>query len=45
MKTTDAAVYRAAVERINLDIMDIVQSNGTGFAFPSQTVYLARDRS
>lgn len=45
VKTTDAAVYRAAVERINLDIMDIVQSNGTGFAFPSQTVYLARDRS
>lgn len=34
----------AAVERINLDVMNIVQSNGTGFAFPSQTVHLARDR-
>ena len=45
VKTTDAAVYRAAVERINLDIMDIVQANGSGFAFPSQTVYLARDRA
>ena len=45
VKTTDAAVYRTAVERINLDVMDIVQSNGTGFAFPSQTVYVARDRS
>ena len=44
VQTTDAAIYRAAVERINLDIMDIVQSNGSGFAFPSQTVYLARDR-
>ena len=44
VRTADAAEYRAAVERINLDVMDIVQSNGTGFAFPSQTVYLARDR-
>ena len=35
--------YRAAVERLNLDIMEIVQGNGSGFAFPSQTVYLARD--
>jgi hypothetical protein len=23
--------------------MEIVQGNGSGFAFPSQTVYLARD--
>jgi hypothetical protein len=37
------AVYRSAVERLNLDIMEIVQGNGSGFAFPSQTVYLARD--
>jgi MscS family membrane protein len=43
VRTTDAAVYRATVERLNLDIMEIVQGNGSGFAFPSQTVYLARD--
>jgi len=44
VRTADAAEYRAAVERINLNVMDIVQCNGTGFAFLSQTVYLARDR-
>jgi MscS family membrane protein len=43
VRTTDAAVYRSTVERLNLDIMEIVQGNGSGFAFPSQTVYLARD--
>jgi MscS family membrane protein len=43
VRTTDVAVYRSAVERLNLDIMEIVQGNGSGFAFPSQTVYLARD--
>jgi MscS family membrane protein len=26
-----------------LRIMDIVQAAGTGFAFPSQTTYLAKD--
>ncbi|MFM7051637.1 MAG: mechanosensitive ion channel family protein [Planctomycetota bacterium] len=41
--TTDAAVYRAATERLNLAFMDIVSRNGSGFAFPSTTVYLARD--
>ena len=45
VRTTDASEYRAAFEGINLDVMDIVQSNGTGFAFPSQMVYLTRDRS
>jgi hypothetical protein len=30
-------------EDINLRMMDIVKEAGTGFAFPSQTTYLARD--
>lgn len=43
IRTVDALQYREAVERINLDFMEIVAANGSGFAFPSQTVYLARD--
>jgi MscS family membrane protein len=30
-------------EELNLLIMEIVRQAGTGFAFPSQTMYLARD--
>jgi MscS family membrane protein len=30
-------------EDLNLRIMDIVAKSGTGFAFPSQTIYLAKD--
>jgi MscS family membrane protein len=43
IRTVDFLQYREAVERINLDFMEIVAANGSGFAFPSQTVYLARD--
>ena len=43
IKTEDAAVYRDTLERLNLGFMEIVARNGSGFAFPSQTVYLARD--
>jgi MscS family membrane protein len=43
IRTSDAAVYREAVERLNLAFMDVVAAHGSGFAFPSQTVYLARD--
>jgi len=42
-RTTDALEYRNAVERLNLDLLGIVERHGTGFAFPSQTVYLAKD--
>jgi MscS family membrane protein len=42
-RTTDALEYRNAVERLNLDILGVVERRGTGFAFPSQTVYLAKD--
>jgi MscS family membrane protein len=43
IKTEDAAQYRATLERFNLSFMEIVARHGSGFAFPSQTVYLARD--
>ncbi len=35
--------YTALVEELNLAILGIVEASGTGFAFPSQTLYLARD--
>lgn len=37
--------YLATREDINFRIMTIVQESGAGFAFPSQTVYLADDDS
>lgn len=39
-RTDDFGAYRAAVERVNLDFMDIITRNGSGFAFPSRTVYV-----
>ena len=39
---TDYAKYLAVAEDLNLRIMDIVAQAGTGFAFPSQTVYFER---
>jgi MscS family membrane protein len=43
IRTRDWLNYRAIREDINLRIMDIVNEAGTGFAFPSQTIYLGRD--
>jgi MscS family membrane protein len=43
IRKTNWLEYRAIREDINLRIMDIVKEAGTGFAFPSQTVYLGRD--
>jgi MscS family membrane protein len=43
IRTRDWLIYRAIREDINLRIMDIVEVAGTGFAFPSQTVYRGRD--
>ena len=31
-------------EDILLRMMDVVETSGSGFAFPSQTVYLSRDK-
>jgi MscS family membrane protein len=41
--TTDYHRYTAVVEELNLEIMQIVEEAGTGMAFPSQTLYLARE--
>jgi MscS family membrane protein len=42
-RTLDMPTYRAAIQRINLDCMRIVARHGSGFAFPSRTVYMAQD--
>ncbi len=42
-RTTDFAEYRGAVERLNLDCIEIIARNGSGFAFPSRTVYVVGD--
>jgi len=36
--------YLAVQEDLLMRIMDIVESSGSGFAFPSQTLYMAKDR-
>jgi MscS family membrane protein len=40
---TDFSEYLGVAEDLNLRIMDIVAESGTGFAFPSNTTYLAKD--
>ena len=41
--TCDAVEFAAIREDLLLRIMDIVEKSGSGFAFPSQTVYFSRD--
>lgn len=41
--SADYGEFLAIQEDLHLRIMDIVAANGTGFAFPSQTTYLATD--
>jgi len=41
--TADMNEFLAVQEDINLRMMDVVAASGTGFAFPSQTLYFARD--
>jgi MscS family membrane protein len=41
--TTDLLDFGSVREELLLGIMDIVESAGTGFAFPSQTLYIASD--
>lgn len=41
--TSDWNEFLAIREDVFLRIMDLVQESGSGFAFPSQTVYLGRD--
>jgi MscS family membrane protein len=39
----DYAEYTALAEELNFKIFEIVAASGSGFAFPSQTLYLGRD--
>ncbi|MFZ3374042.1 MAG: mechanosensitive ion channel family protein [Chthoniobacterales bacterium] len=41
--TRDWAEFLAIQEDVLLRVMDVVEQSGTGFAFPSQTLYFARD--
>lgn len=41
--TRDVEEFHAVREELFLSIMDLVAAAGTGFAFPSQTLYLGRD--
>ena len=43
VKTTKAPEFLSVREEVFLQVMDIVNESGTGFAFPSQTLYLGRD--
>jgi len=44
LAVADQDTFLKVQEEIFLKIMDVIEKAGTGFAFPSQTVYLARDR-
>ena len=41
--TSDNTVFLAVQQQFLLEIMRLVQQAGTGFAFPSQTLYMTRD--
>jgi len=43
VRTRDYDDYLEIAEDLNLRLMDIVEASGSGFAFPSQTLYLGRD--
>jgi len=43
VSTTDVNEFLAVREDVFLRIMDIVTASGSGFAFPSQTLYMASD--
>jgi MscS family membrane protein len=43
--TTDGGKFIEAQEDLLLRIMDTIEANGTAAAFPSQTLYLSRDKS
>ncbi|MCU0231373.1 MAG: mechanosensitive ion channel family protein [Acidobacteria bacterium] len=43
VRTTDFPTFTAVREDVFLRLMDLVSASGSGFAFPSQTVYFGRD--
>ena len=42
-KTTDPLEFLEVTERINLEIISVMEENGVEFAFPSTMVYFAKD--
>lgn len=44
VRVGDVNRFLEVQEDLLLRIMDIIERSGTGFAFPSSTMYLARDR-
>ncbi|HEX6204062.1 MAG TPA: mechanosensitive ion channel family protein, partial [Thermoanaerobaculia bacterium] len=44
VETTDFNEFLAVQEDLMLRFIDVVAASGTGFAFPSQTLYLGRDQ-
>ena len=44
-KTTVWGEYLSVREKINLEFMRIVQSNGASFAFPSQSIYIEKNNT
>ena len=44
LKTTDGLEFLGIQEDILLRVLDIIEQAGTALAFPSQTLYLGRDR-
>jgi MscS family membrane protein len=45
VRTRDFDAFLVVAEELNLRIMDLVREAGTGFAFPSRTLYLRRDEA
>ena len=43
VKVLDINEFLQIQEELTLNIMDVVEACGAGFAFPSQTIYMARD--
>jgi MscS family membrane protein len=43
VKTNDWDVMMVLKEEINYKIMQIVENNGTGFAFPTRTIHLEKN--
>ncbi len=43
VKTTDFPTFAAVREDVLLRLIDVVHGSGSGFAFPSQTLYFGRD--
>jgi MscS family membrane protein len=43
VNTSDWSEFLGIREDVYLRIMDIIDASGTGFAFPSQTLYLGKD--